>query len=210
MEPAGIARIRFVTRRHRELQGLRLVAVSLCVLAAFWSRPYMEALREAGPGPAFAGLLLSLLPFFLAAGLHAYFDGYYLRRFGAVANGWSWDDVWRVGLMIGAFVLDLASLDDGLPIAMLLAGSVIGLHAAVRDWPWRWHQLLLPVAGALGTMAVASGAVRVDGVDAYCRGPLTLVQAAAAVAALFDHRLLARTLPPHPDVTAATEHADPI
>ena len=46
MDAQDLARIRFVTSRYQELQGLRQLVVLPCCLVAFWSRPLIESLRD--------------------------------------------------------------------------------------------------------------------------------------------------------------------
>ena len=58
-----LLRIRFVTSRFADLQGLRTLLIVPSCLALFWAQPYLRLLRYAGPGPAAAGPVASVPPF---------------------------------------------------------------------------------------------------------------------------------------------------
>lgn len=215
MDGFELARIRFVTSRHRELQGLRQVVIVLACLFSFWSRPYVEGLRYFGRFEAVVGLFLSVLPLLVTLAARPWLDGYYGRRFGSVAGSaspWSRDSIgWGLLLVAGASA-DIATYRQGPPIAFLIAGALVALHVVVRDWPMRRHHLLTAGLCASGAWLFASRAGwQITSLDALVRGPFSVMILAHMVGACFDHRLLVRTLPFNPDVrddALASDHAD--
>lgn len=216
MDAADLARIRFVTARYRELQGLRNLAVVPGCLLLFWFRPYLRLLRYAGPFEALAGLFLSVLPCLLVVMLHPLLDRYYARRFGSVASPgpWSRDMVAWAGLLgIGVWI-DTSNFGTPQPSATLIAGGMVALHIAVRDWPWRRYYLgTAVICGAAAWLTAVTPALHADDLTSYLRIPLTMLLSAHAVAAFLDHRLLVRALPMNPDGHAealVADHADPI
>jgi hypothetical protein len=215
VDPGDLARIRFVTARHGELQGLRQLMIAVACLASFWSRPYIEALRDLGSIDAAAGLILLILPFVAVIAARPALNRYYARRFGTVAGSadrLSRDPIGWAVLLIGGFALDVATLDSGRPIGVLIAGTVVALHIVVRDWPWRAHHLVTTVVCCSAALLIATGAgFRVDSFDELRRGPLSILLGLQLVSGVLDHRLLLRALPFNPDAHAtelAPDHAD--
>jgi hypothetical protein len=214
MDTVDLARIRFVTTRHGELQGLRQLVMLPACLVSFWSRPYIEMLRDRGSFEAVAGLLLSILPWLAVISARPALDRYYSRRFGSVDRGWSRDTIGTVVLLMAAMWIDLARLDTGRPIAVLVAGALIALHIVVKDWPWRAHHVVTAVVCASAAFLITTESVfRVDSLDEFLRGPFSVLIGAQLVSACLDHRLLMRTLPLNPDAHAgelASDHADTV
>jgi hypothetical protein len=215
MDETDLARIRFVTARHRELQGLRQLMLTTACLASFWSRPYIEALRALGSIDAISGLILLILPFVAVIAARPALNRYYARRFGTVARsagGGSGDPIGWTVLFIGGLAIDVATLDSGRPIGVLTAGGVIALHIVVRDWPWRAHHLgTALICGCAVFLIATEPGFRVDSADELRRGPLSILFGLQFVSGLLDHRLLLRTLPLNPDAQAtelASDHAD--
>jgi hypothetical protein len=215
MDAAALARIRLVTSRYVELQGLRTVVAVPACLAAFWMRPFVETLHDLGSVYAWVGFVVSVLPFFAIVASRPLLDRYYAARFGSVATGfggWSADRIGWTLLFLAAFGLDWSTLGASKPSAILAAGAAIGLHVAWRDWPLRSYYLFTAAACVAGACLVAIvPAFRVDSLDALLRIPFSIVMGAHAAAAVFDHRLLNRVLSRHPQGHAdvlARDHAD--
>src|SRR5688572_3874093 len=123
MDGADLARIRFVTSRYRELQGLRELVVVPACLTLLWTQPYLRLLRYMGPWQAAAGLVLSIAPWVFIPAAHHLFDRYYGRRFGHVATSElsQRDTVVRSIVLIAGLVLDAWVLSRGYPSATLTA-----------------------------------------------------------------------------------------
>ena len=217
MDAADLARIRFVTSRFTELQGLRQLVILPCCLIAFWSRPLIESLHDTSVTFAVASFVSSVLPWLLVLLARPVLNRYYRARFGSVASGgslWSADMIGWTVLLFAGFGIDSSSLGAGRPSAVLVAGVLVALHVVWRDWPWRTYHL----AGAIGCgvgawLTAASPAFRVDNLDEILRIPFTILLSAHAVAAWFDHRLLLQTLAPHVEASAealSADHADTV
>ena len=216
MEERDLARIRFVSLRYRELQGLRQVAIVLACLFSFWARPYVEGLRYFGGFQAVIGFFLAVLPLVIMLTAHPLLDRYYARRFGSVAGNSSWwsrDVVGWTVLLVGGAVIDIETYRQTEPIAFLIAGALVAVHIVLRDWPWRAHHLFTAGLCAIGAWLVAfEPAVQVTSLDQLVRGPFSMMLAAHLAGACFDHRLLVRTLPLNPDARGEelADHADAV
>jgi hypothetical protein len=215
MDTADLVRIRFVTTRYPELQGLHQLVIVPACLIAFWSRPFIESLRDTGSFPA--GLFLSFAPWLLVLAARPFLNRYYAERFGKVGGArgqWSAEKVGWMALILAGLWIDLATFGSAKPSAVLVVGAVIALHIVWRDWPWRSYYLPTAIAcAAAAWLTAASPAFRIDNVDALLRVSFTIMISAHAAAGLFDHRLLLRTLPLNPDARAhelTSEHADPV
>jgi hypothetical protein len=216
MDAADLARIRFVTSRYGELQGLRQLVVLGACLIAFWSRPYVRLLRYLGPVEAMVGLVASLLPFVIVLSARPFLDRYYARRFGSVGGGGrpSIDAIGWVVLIFVAFSVDARTLGAAKPSAILIAGALIALHIVMRDWPWRRHHVITLILCAVGAwMTAAFPALRGDDLRDLVQKPLTMLICAQIVGTYLDHRLLVQSLGSNRHVEAderRSEHADPI
>jgi len=216
MDAADLARIRFVTSRFFELQGLRQLVVVPCCLMAFWSRPFIDSLHDRPAAFAVAGFVFSVLPWLLVLAARPVLNRYYGARFGSVATGplWSPDMIGWTVLLVGGFAIDMSTFGAAKPSALLVAGSLIAVHVVWRDWPWRvYHLGAAIICAAAAGLTAASPAFRVDNLDAMLRIPFSIFMCAHGVSAWLDHRLLLRTLPPHPEASAevlSPNHADPV
>lgn len=215
MDAADLGRIRLVTSRYQEMQGLRQLMLLPCCLTAFWSRPYIESLHDAGTLQAVAGFFLQVAPWLVVLAARPFLDRYYKARFGSVSTGlsrWSVEMLGWAVLILAGFVIDMSTRGQAKPSALLVAGTLIALHVAWRDWPWRGYSLAAALACAVGAwLTAASPMFRVDDLDALLRVPLTIFMCAHTVTAWFDHRLLLRTLPPNPEASTellTADHAD--
>jgi hypothetical protein len=217
MDEAGLARIRFVTSRYHDLQGLRGLAIFAACLCAFWARPYLELLRDSGTVAAAAGFFLSFAPWVMVLFMRPFLDHYYSERFGTVAAGlrqWSFDKIGWALLLAAALWIDMRTLGLARPSAVLVAGSLIAIHIVWRDWPWRPAYLAVAVVCAVGAWLTAvSPAFRIGNLDDLLRISLTTMIGAHAAAGLLDHRLLLRALPRNQHAQAdepVIEHADSV
>ena len=214
MDPDEVDRIRFVTRRYQDLQGLRQLVILPACLLAFWSQPYVKLLRYDGPVAAGVGLLASLVPLLIVVWTRPLLDRYYRRRFGCVAadRQQRWLDVGpAAALLVTGLWIDMSRLGTSAPSAVLIAGTLLGLHVTIRDWPWRAHHLIPAIGCAIGASATAMvPAMRVDNLQEMLRSPFTILMVSNIVAAYLDHRLLVRTLPPNSGDDAEIEAAAPV
>ena len=216
MDSTDLARIRFVTSRFSELQGLRQLVVLPCCMAAFWSRPLVESLHDSTTALALVGFVFSLAPWLLVLAARPVLNRYYGARFGSVGTGalWSPDMIGWAVLICGGFAIDMSTFGAAKPSAVLVAGSLMAIHVVWRDWPWRVYHLGTAIVCAVGAWLTAvNPAFRVDNLDALLRIPFTIFMCAHAVSAWLDHRLLLRTLPPHPEASAevlSADHADSV
>jgi hypothetical protein len=217
MDAVDLARIRFVTSRYHDLQGLRGLAILAACLSAFWARPYLELLRDSGTADAALGFFLSFAPWIFVLAIRPFLDHYYRERFGSVAAGfrqWSPDKIgWAVLIAAGLWI-DMRTLGSAKPSAILVVGALIAIHIVWRDWPWRPVYVVTAIVCAVAAWLTAvSPALRIDNLDDLLRVSFTIMIAAHTAAGVFDHRLLLRALPRNRDAQAdepIAEHADSV
>jgi hypothetical protein len=213
MDDAELARIKFVTARYRDLQGLRHLAIVPLCLLLFWLQPYLKLLRYMGPWEAMAGLLLSVSPCLLIYPAHHLLDLYYARRFGTVGSSVlaRWDAVAQAVLVVAGVMVD--SWGNSGVSATLIAIALVSLQIAFRDWPWRLHHLIVTVLCIAAAVTFDFRAARASDPAAFLRIPLTIGLCAYSLAAYLDHRLLANVMLRNPDVRdheIAADHADSV
>ncbi len=175
MDTTDFARIRFITARYADLQGLRRMLLNaFFVCLALGPMP-----RRLGPLP--------LMAFWIFANVaDELLKRFYTRRFGSVpVRFWRTDKtVWLMLLMVAVF---LEPKNGGGPSTVVVAIGLASLHVVVRDWPWRgYHLLTTVVCGVLTAMRLPLSEVS-----------FVIALSADAAAAWLDHRLLVKTLPPH-------------
>lgn len=220
-----IGRIAFVTQRFHELQGLRTVADAVPPLI------FAAGLHWAQSNRNVIILLCALAAYFAARAtwIRSGIDAYYSRRLGRVDRsapnldgtllfsqsrplGWvdrsgsTFD-----GLLVFYQGLILAPMCRDLPLSVQvpLIAAMLGFQPTwilIRDWPYRTHWLLplgVAVAFALRLGAVAtSQEVLAWQVQVCLAGGVAL-----AIAGVFDHALLLRSLHNGQSVVDATERA---
>jgi hypothetical protein len=204
-----VDRIRFVTRRFGELQGLRLILVMILAGAAFWAQPHVGPLRYSGPGWAVAGFVASVLPFAIVLLARPILDRYYRNRFGSVAGGEQrrLEMLPPLVVLVVGIALDARNMGSGAPSATLIAAALIALHIIIRDWPYRGYYLIAAIGCAVAApLPALVPAMHVDAASDL-RIPYTVLFALYAVPALLDHRLLTKVLPTNPEA-ASTEMQD--
>src|SRR5687768_6895616 len=180
MDAAELDRIRLVTRRYQEMQGLRQLLLLPCCLVAFWSRPYVDLLYDVGTVKAvITGLALQIGPWLIVLAARPFLDRYYRARFGSVTNDlsrWSADKIGWTVLILGGFAIDMATFGAAKPSATLVAGSLVALHVAWRDWPLRGYSLAAAIACGVGAwLTAASPMFRVDDLNRLIRIPFTIL-----------------------------------
>jgi hypothetical protein len=198
VEPDDLRRVLFVTRRFHQLQGLRTMVFAVACVGAFWLQPYIRELRYAGPTEAFIGLLVSFAPFGAALCV-PYVDRYYGRRFGTI-TATALDRARDIGLpllvLLAGLWTDLRHGGQNVPSATLVAGTILALHIAVRDWPWRKPYFFVATACGLGAWLTAVvPSMRAETMQEFARISVSWLLATYAIAAYFDHRLLVTTMP---------------
>lgn len=181
-------RIRLVTERYAELQGLRHVLIG-CVFSVLFG----GLLLVRGQRPGDLTLMLSLvLAFALIVPGMLWLDRYYERSFGRLSP--------RAGThartLVPATLVALLGLHSlvGAPrfSVYFLGWAAFALWITWRDSPFRTYWLLHVAAGLLGTVVQW----RSGGTDeGYALG-IAAIGAASVLTGFRDHQLLAATLRP--------------
>lgn len=172
-----LRRIRFVTSRFVELQGLRLAVPALISAAA------IGVAGAAGADAASVGLAAAVAC--LAAMFSdAYFKQYYERAFGRVDQEPASSTLVALGL---AVALALSAVGTRHGLWLLAAMGFFHGWIGVRDSPFRLHQLLPAATALIGTAFLKRPVV--DGLDTRSAHVLVTYFTAVAVAGFLDHRL---------------------
>ncbi len=205
------ARIRLVTRRYHELQGLGrccwglgLVAGSLVaahVLKSDWGLLWVLLVFA---GVAVPGTVVS--------------ERLYKQRFGRVA-ALDQDGPRRMGLLMGAafgcaFIVERHFAGPGYPHPFFMVLAAISAWPLVRDWPLRKY-LVVEVAATvlISALYVTVKPVALPDNDTFLRESFIwqgfgLLGLALMVTGMLDHRLLVSTLPGLHEPLGQGEHAD--
>jgi hypothetical protein len=204
-------RIRLVTRRYHELQGLGgccwglgMVAGSLVAPHALQSDWGLLWVMLVFAGIAVPGKLLS--------------DRLYKQRFGRVAT-FDEDGPLTNGLLMGvafgcAFIVEKDFAGPGYPHPFFLLIGAIAARPLVRDWPLRKY-LVVEVAAAvlISVLYVTVPPAALPDNDTFLRESFLwqgfgLLGLALMVTGMLDHRLLVSTLPGLHEPLGQGEHAD--
>ena len=189
MDPQ-LARVRFLSSRFAELQGLRVAAAGATLAMVFGS--YLMSGNPTHTG----GMICLVVSFLLIVPGQWWAHRYYATTVGRqVASKRS-----RLPMLVFLFVYTLVGtfLDrqfPEIPAGAPTAGVVVlmSLFVAVRDWPWRMHYAA--VAAAVAT-AFSVNVIGVGGIDRGMTLTMTFFVTGVAFvpAGLLDHRLLMRLI----------------
>jgi hypothetical protein len=207
-----VRRIELVTRRYRDLQGLRVCAFGIYQIGVSWIATLVPLDRFLW----FAAPMLLMLPWAFAT--HRWCNQYYSRRFGRVRpvdSGGSTRKAVITGT-VAAIAMQIDSrvgADVGLPGMLFLMLAGWRAWHCLRDWPHRPY-LVIDVCGALVASIVFVGARPLHLAPdltpiAYYPGFFWIGLSAIVTGAL-DHLQLARTLPEAGSTQEDLEHANTV
>jgi hypothetical protein len=189
MDPQRLERIRLLSSRFHELQGLRVALAGIAIILAVGS--YVMA----APVPTNNGAMIALGASFLVMvpGMW-WLNRYYAETFGR--------QVWNPGRFTWLFLpvyfvvasllnTFIPSIPAGAPTAATVV--VVSMWVAIRDWPWRAYYLAAPLAVAMAFPFTASGGGVID--PQLTLAVLFLTIGAAFVPiGLLDHMLLVKLM----------------
>jgi hypothetical protein len=190
MDQLQLARIRLLSSRFRELQGLRVALAGGTMAIVFGS--YLLA-----AAPTSSGAMIALLVSFVLMipgewWLHHYYARTIGRQVPAPRNPWPVVVFATIYVAIGVFLnRQFPEIPSGAPTMATVA--LASLLVAIRDWPWRAHYLGVAAAVTVAFCANMFGAGVIDpGMT------LTTVFFATGLsfipAGLLDHRLLLKLM----------------
>ena len=154
MNQERLERIRLLSARFHELQGLR-VALAGAIMALVVGGYLLTA-----PEPSHDGAMIALLVSFvlIAPGVWS-LKRYYATTFGRQVAGprrkpWPTLLIWWAYFAV-AWTLNaqFEAIPAGAPAVATVAFASVWM--AIRDWPWRAHYLLAPAAVTVGFIASA-------------------------------------------------------
>jgi|SRR5687768_2902656 len=188
MDQQHLNRIRFMSRRFHELQGLRVAFTGLCITVGLGS--YLALTAPTTDNGALIALLLSFAP--VVPGMW-WLNRYYTSTFGRQVAAPK--PRWRHLAMIPVFGFmaflnaQFPSIPAGAPTLMVVA--VASAWVAIRDWPWRAYYFGATAAVALTFAASASWTGVLD--PGTTLGAMFLAVGISMVPiGLLDHFLLVR------------------
>ena len=153
MDQQRLERIRLLSSRFHELQGLRVALAGTAIIIA------VGGYLIAAPVPTNNGAMIALAVSFvlMLPGMWG-LNRYYATTFGR--------QVWRPGrftrwflpaYFLVAWLLNasIPSIPAGAPTVATVV--VVSVWVAIRDWPWRVYYLAAPLAVAVAFSFTASG-----------------------------------------------------
>jgi hypothetical protein len=190
MDRRHLDRIRLLSARFHELQGLRVAVAGACMALVVGG--YVIATPEPTNNGAIAAMLLSFIP---VAAFMPRLNRYYATTFGRQV--WSPPRRWKVSFLIGYFCVAwwlnaaIPEIPAGGPTGLTV--GLFSLWVAFRDWPWRGYYLIpaLGVAGGLAASAPVGGLLAPN----MTLGVMFLLLGASMlVIGLLDHLLLVKLM----------------
>jgi hypothetical protein len=189
MDRERLDRIRLLSARFHELQGLRVALAGAAIAVGVGA--YLFATPEPTNHGALGALVVSFIP--VVPGVR-WLNRYYAATFGRqVFNP---KPLVRPGLFLFAYTAIGSVLNATVPAVPAGAPTVavvalVSVWLALRDWPWRAYYLFVPAVLALAFTATASGGGALDPDLTLCVLFLALGVSMAAVG-LLDHLLLVK------------------
>ena len=190
MDERQLARIRLLSSRFLELQGLRVAFAGATIAMVF--AVYLASTHPTASG----GLAALALSFVLMFPGQWWAHQYYARTVGRQVP--TPGKRWPLPIVFSVYFLAATYINRTYP-AIPAGGPTIGvvvlasLMVAVRDWPWRAHYLLTAVAPVL---AFSAAALRGDTIDPGMTLSVTLLTTGISmvIVGLLDHRLLIKLM----------------
>lgn len=190
MDQNRLERIRLLSARFNELQGLRVALAGACMAVGIGVYLFST------PSPTGNGTMVALAVSFVPvlAGMR-WLDRYYATTFGR--------QIWTRSRHLALFVLGY------LGIALILntwtpeiaaGGPTLGIVAlaslwiAIRDWPWRAYYLGVTLAIAATFAATTSGAGLIPDPGLTLGALFLAVGVSMVVVGMLDHLLLVKLL----------------
>jgi hypothetical protein len=204
MDQHRLARIRLLSTRFHELQGLRIALAGAVIAVVFGS--YLLVVREPTHSAGMIAILLSgLLMIPGEVWLHRYYAETFGRQVRQRPSKW-WQPIALFAFFfIGTFVNNrFPEIPAGGPTAGFVAFA--SLIVAIRDWPWRAYYLGATASVATG---LTIGVLGSDPINPGLTLTLTffLFGLSLVPIGLSDHRLLVKLVQ---EAREATALSDPV
>jgi hypothetical protein len=205
MHRPQLERIRLLSARFHELQGLRVALAGAAITLGVGA--YLFAAPEPTNNGALAALVVSFIP--VLPGVR-WLNRYYAATFGRqVFNP---KPLLRPALFLLGYAMigtvlnaTIPAVPAGAPTIAVVA--IVSLWVALRDWPWRAYYLIVPAALALAFFATPSGGGALASDLRLVAIFLALGLAMVAIG-LLDHLLLVKLTKESRAVAGAAAEAD--
>ena len=148
MDQHRLDRIRLLSARFHELQGLRVALAGACIALVVGG--YLIATPQPTNNGAMVAMLVSFVP--VVAGMPR-LNRYYATTFGRQV--WSPPRKWKVFFLIGYIWVGwwlnaaIPAIPAGAPTMWIVA--LVSIWVAIRDWPWRRYYLVAMLAVAMAS-----------------------------------------------------------
>ena len=195
-----LERIRLLSARFHELQGLRVALAGACMALVVGG--YLIAAPQPTNNGALIAMLVSFAP---VVAVMPRLNRYYATTFGRQV--WSPPRKWQLFFLMGYTCVGwwlnatIPAIPAGVPTIQFVA--LVSIWVAIRDWPWRAYYLIATVAVAAGLVASAP----IGGLLApnLTLGVMFLLLSASMVPiSLLDHLLLLKLMKEARKSAAAT------
>ncbi len=181
-----LERVRLVSRRFGELQGLRVALIATAMVIVFGAYFVEGPVRGKAAIPIAFGLAFVItIPGMLVL------DRYYGSKFGRLVPGRTGMG-WKAGVL-----LPLAMMLDRIGISAFMAWLVVpaffSLRAVIRDWPDRWYHIVGLAMTVVSTLLAVTPAATMAPNTAVAAA-FVLFGATYVPIGFLDHRLLVSLL----------------
>jgi hypothetical protein len=180
MNKERLDRIRLLSARFHELQGLRLAFAGVCLTVG------MGGYLTATPNPTDSGALIAVAASFLPViAAMPWLNRYYATTFGRQTRRRTrYAALFLILYFViaGSLHVSILSIPAGAPT--LATVVLVSLFVAIRDWPWRAYYVGAAAAVVIGFAVSASGVATV----------FLLLGASFIPIGLFDHLLLVKLM----------------
>ena len=153
MDQQRLERIRLLSSRFHELQGLRVALAGTAIIVA------VGGYLVAAPVPTNNGAMIAVATSFVLMGPGLWWvNRYYATTFGRqVWKPARFTKVFLPAYLVVAWTLNasIPAIPAGAPTAATVV--VVSAWVAIRDWPWRAYYLAAPVAVTIAFTFTASG-----------------------------------------------------
>jgi hypothetical protein len=189
-EKEKLARIRLISRRFNQLQGLRLVVFGLAFGLPFGAHlalgtPSEDSLYIAF-GVAFVLMVLGMI----------WADRFYSQAFGRVHQ--TRPDGTRLGFAFGIgfavlMLLERYFIGEKTMVSVFVVNVAVFASSAVREWPWMRHHLFGAATGVLAIVLQLTTDNAANLPDAIAAG-FVLQGAVCIPLGFMDHQLLSASM----------------
>lgn len=193
MDHSRLDRIRLLSARFYELQGLRVALAGACIAGVMGI--YLLATPSPTGNGALAALALSFVPVIPGMlWLNRYYAGEFGRQLTTRPRHAGRALLFGICYLVVGWTLNtwIPEIPSGTPTLATVA--LASMYVAIRDWPWRAHYLGMTVMTAAAFTASASGAGWITHQGLTVGILFVTVGVSMVAVGILDHLLLVKLL----------------